>query len=80
MELTDEQFKILIDNYNFAQNIKSLQIPLTKYEITELRSLIKKHIKDGYTNYLRIVTVYSINRDKELGVFVKSLYLQLLEK
>lgn len=80
VSITEEQFKILKENYNFAQEIKELQRPLTKYEIKELRSLIKIHIGDGYTNYLRIVSVYSIDRDKNLGIFLKTLYNDLLTK
>jgi hypothetical protein len=80
VSITDEQFKILKENYNFSQEIKELQIPLTKYEIKELRSLIKKHIGDGYTNYLRVVTVYSIDRDPNLGIFLRTLYNDLLIK
>ena len=80
VKITDEQFKVLKENYNFAQEIKELQEPLTKYEIKELRALITKHIGEGYTNYLRVVTVYSTNRDANLGIFVRILYNNLLSK
>jgi hypothetical protein len=77
VELSQEQYQILKENYDFAQNIKDLQEPLTKQEITHLRKLIKKKIGDGYTNYLRLITVYSENRDKMLGIYVRGLYNQL---
>jgi hypothetical protein len=78
VELSQEQYQILKDNYQFAQEIKSLQEPLTKQEITHLRKLVKEKIKDGYTNYLRLITVYSEDRDKMLGIYVKGLYHDLL--
>lgn len=78
LELTDEQYQILKKNYQFAQDIKALQEPLSKSEITHLRKLIKEKIKDGYTNYLRLITVYSENRDKMLGIYVRGLYQGLL--
>jgi len=76
--LSQEQFEILKEAYEFANEIKSLQEPLTKHEITHLRKLITKHIGDGYTNYLRLVSVYSIDRDKYLNIYVKNLYQILL--
>lgn len=78
VELTDEQYQILKENYQFAQEIKKLQKPLTKYEITHLRKLVKEKIGDGYSNYLRLISVYSIERDELLGVYVKNLYQTLL--
>ncbi|WP_428737651.1 hypothetical protein [Sulfurimonas sp.] len=78
MEITQEQYAILKENYQFAQEIKELQIPLTKQEITHLRKLVKQHIKEGYTNYLRLITIYSMDRDKLLGIFVRDLYNALL--
>jgi len=80
IEVSQEQLNILQNNYQFAQEIKQLQEPLNKYEIKDLRKLIKEHIGDGYTNYLRIVTVYSIHRDPLLGIFIRTLYNQLLIK
>jgi hypothetical protein len=78
VELTEEQYQILKDNYQFAQEIKSLQEPLSKSEITHLRKLVKQNIKEGYTNYLRLITVYSENRDSMLGIYVRGLYISLL--
>mgnify|MGYP004007301069 FL=1 len=78
VELSQEQYQILKDNYQFAQDIKALQEPLSKSEITHLRKLVKENIKGGYTNYLRLITVYSENRDKMLGIYVRGLYISLL--
>lgn len=78
IELTQEQYSILKENYQFAQDIKRLQEPLTKQEITHLRKLIKEKIGDGYTNYLRLVSIYSIDRDALLGIYVRNLYQSLL--
>ncbi len=78
IELTQEQYAILKENYQFAKQIKELQEPLTKQEITHLRKLIKEKIGDGYTNYLRLVSIYSIDRDAMLGVYVRNLYQSLL--
>ncbi len=78
IELTQEQYDILKENYQFAQDIKQLQEPLTKEEITHLRKLIKAKIGNGYSNYLRLVSIYSIDRDIFLGIFVKKLYQVLL--
>jgi len=80
LEISEEKLEILKENYIFAQSIKELQIPLTKHEVTHLRKLIKKHIGEGYTNYLRLVSIYSINRDELLNIFVSNLYIQLKEK
>lgn len=77
-QLSQEQLEILKEAYEFSQEIKSLQEPLTKFEITHLRKLITKYIGDGYTNYLRLVSVYSIDRDKYLNIYVKNLYQILL--
>jgi hypothetical protein len=79
IELTQEQYAILKENYQFAKQIKELQEPLTKQEITHLRKLIKEKIGDGYTNYLRLVSIYSIDRDTLLGIYVKNLYVLLKE-
>jgi len=79
IELTQEQYAILKENYQFAKHIKELQEPLTKLEITHLRKLIKTKIGDGYTNYLRLVSIYSIDRDELLGIYVRSLYHSLLD-
>jgi len=78
IELTQEQYAILKENYQFAKQIKELQEPLTKQEITHLRKLIKEKIGDGYTNYLRLVSIYSIDRDALLGIYVRNLYQSLL--
>ncbi len=78
IEITDEQYQILKKNYQFAQDIKALQEPLTKHEITHLRKLVKEKISDGYTNYLRLITVYSEDRDKMLGIYIRGLYQDLL--
>ena len=78
VELTQEQYDILKENYQFAQDIKQLQEPLTKQEITHLRKLIKAKIGDGYSNYLRLVSIYTIDRDVFLGIYVKRLYNSLL--
>ena len=80
IEITKEQFKILQENYQFAQDIKELQIPLTKFEITYLRKLITKHIDEGHTNYLRTVSIYSINRDPLLNIYIKNLFNDLILK
>ena len=77
IELTQEQYDILKENYQFAQQVKELQKPLTKQEITHLRKLIKAKIKDGYTNYLRLVSIYSRDRDELLGIYIKDLYRTL---
>lgn len=79
VELTEEQFQKLKENYEFAQEIKALQEPLTKYEITHLRKLVKEKIGEGYTNYLRLISIYSIDRDKLLGIYIKKLYEHLLD-
>ena len=79
VELTQEQYDILKENYQFAQEIKELQKPLTKQEITHLRKLIRVKIGDGYSNYLRLVSIYSIDRDVFLGIYVKKLYHTLQE-
>lgn len=79
IELTQEQYAILKENYQFAKQIRELQEPLTKQEITHLRKLIKEKIGDGYTNYLRLVSIYSIDRDTLLGIYVKNLYVLLKE-
>lgn len=78
IELSEKEFANLKRSYEFAMKIKKLQEPLDKYQISHLRKLIKKHIKDGYTNYLRLVSVYSIDRDKNLSIYVNSLYESLL--
>ncbi len=78
VELTQEQYDILKGNYQFAQEIRELQEPLTKQEITHLRKLIRAKIEDGYSNYLRLVSIYSIDRDVFLGIYVKKLYQSLL--
>jgi len=78
IELTQEQYAILKENYQFAKQIKELQEPLIKQEITHLRKLIKEKIGDGYTNYLRLVSIYSIDRDVLLGIYVRNLYQSLL--
>jgi hypothetical protein len=74
IELDEAKFELLKEHYRFAKEIKELQTPLTKYEITELRGLIKRYIGDGYTNYLRLVTIYSIDRDPLLNIYVRHLY------
>lgn len=79
VEITDEQYHILKENYQFSQEIKKLQEPLTKYEITHLRQLVKEKIGDGYTNYLRLISIYSIDRDMMLNIYVKNLYQILLK-
>ena len=79
IELTQEQYNILKENYQFAQQIRELKEPLTKQEITHLRKLIKVKIGDGYTNYLRLISIYSIDRDELLGIYVRNLYQTLLD-
>jgi len=77
VELTREQYDILKENYQFAQEMKQLQEPLTKQEITHLRKLIRAKIGDGYSNYLRLVTIYTIDRDEFLGIYVRKIYQSL---
>ena len=76
-QITDEKLEILKEAYLHKQFIEDLQISLSKYEIKELRQLIKKHISDGYTNYLRLVSVYSCERDALLNIYVRHLYENL---
>lgn len=80
IELDEAKFEVLKEHYHFAKEIKALQEPLNKYQITELRGLIKQHIGDGYTNYLRLVTIYSIDRDPLLNIYVRHLYQLLLHE
>ena len=80
IELDEAKFEVLKEHYHFAKEIKVLQEPLNKYEITELRGLIKQFIGDGYTNYLRLVTIYSIDRDPLLNIYVRHLYQLLLHE
>ena len=80
IELDEAKFEVLKEHYHFAKEIKELQEPLNKYQITELRGLIKQHIGDGYTNYLRLVTIYSIDRDPLLNIYVRHLYQLLLQQ
>lgn len=80
IELDEAKFEVLKEHYHFAKEIKALQEPLNKYEITELRGLIKQFIGDGYTNYLRLVTIYSIDRNALLGIYVRHLYQLLLQQ
>lgn len=80
IEIDEEKFEVLKEHYHFAKEMKALQVPLNKYEITELRGLIKQHIGDGYTNYLRLVTIYSIDRNALLGIYVRHLYQILLHE
>lgn len=80
IELDEAKFEVLKEHYHFAKDIKALQEPLNKYQITELRGLIKQHIGDGYTNYLRLVTIYSIDRDPLLNIYVRHLYQLLLHE
>jgi hypothetical protein len=80
LEITEDKLNILKENYLFAQDIKKLQEPLSKYEITYLRKLIKKHIDEGYTNYLRLVSIYSIDRDILLNIYVRHLFNLLIQE
>lgn len=80
IELDEAKFEVLKEHYHFAKEMKALQEPLNKYEITELRGLIKQFIGDGYTNYLRLVTIYSIDRDPLLNIYVRHLYQILLHE
>lgn len=80
IEMDEAKFEVLKEHYHFAKEIKALQEPLNKYEITELRGLIKQFIGDGYTNYLRLVTIYSIDRDPLLNIYVRHLYKLLLHE
>jgi len=80
IEIDEAKFEVLKEHYHFAKEIKALQEPLNKYEITELRGLIKQFIGDGYTNYLRLVTIYSIDRDPLLNIYVRHLYQILLHE
>ncbi|WNY97946.1 hypothetical protein SUSP_000364 [Sulfurospirillum sp. 'SP'] len=80
IEIDEAKFEVLKEHYHFAKEMKALQEPLNKYEITELRGLIKEHIGDGYTNYLRLVTIYSIDRNALLGIYVRYLYQILLHE
>lgn len=80
IEIDETKFEVLKEHYHFAKEMKALQEPLNKYEITELRGLIKQHIGDGYTNYLRLVTIYSIDRDPLLNIYVRRLYQILLHE
>lgn len=80
IEIDEAKFEVLKEHYHFAKEMKALQEPLNKYEITELRGLIKQHIGDGYTNYLRLVTIYSIDRDPLLNIYVRHLYQILLHE
>ena len=80
IEIDEEKFEVLKEHYHFAKEMKALQEPLNKYEITELRGLIKQHIGDGYTNYLRLVTIYSVDRNALLGIYVRHLYQILLHE
>lgn len=80
IELDEAKFEVLKEHYHFAKEIKTMQEPLNKYQITELRGLIKQHIGDGYTNYLRLVTIYSIERDPLLNIYVRHLYQLLLHE
>lgn len=81
VQLSQKEFDTLKSAYEFSKSIKALQKPLNKYEVKELRSLIKKHIDKGYSSYLRVVSVYEIDRDKNLSIYVRSLLqsLQVLE-
>lgn len=78
IELTKKEFQTLKNSYDFATKIKQYQKPLSKKEITHLRRLIKEHIEEGFSNYLRLVSVYSENRDEHLGIYVRRLYESLL--
>lgn len=80
LEITEDKLNILKENYLFSQDIKKLQEPLTKYEITYLRKLIKKYIDEGYTNYLRLVSIYSIDRDILLNIYVRHLFNLLIQE
>ena len=80
IELDEAKFEVLKEHYHFSKEIKALQEPLNKYEVTELRGLIKQFIGDGYTNYLRLVTIYSIDRDPLLNIYVRHLYQILLHE
>ena len=80
IELDEAKFEVLKEHYYFAKEIKTMQEPLNKYQITELRGLIKQFIGDGYTNYLRLVTIYSIDRDPLLNIYVRHLYRLLLHE
>jgi len=80
IEIDEAKFEVLKEHYHFAKEIKALQEPLNKYEITELRGLIKQFIGDGYTNYLRLVTIYSIDRDPLLNIYVRHFYQILLHE
>lgn len=79
-QITDEKLEILKEAYLHKQFIEDLQTPLSKYEIRELRKLIKKYINEGYTNYLRLISVYSIDRDALLNIYVRHLYENLKQK
>lgn len=76
--ISEDALHILQENYIFAKEIKELQVPLTKPEITHLRRLIVAYIGDGYSNYLRLVSIYTLDRDKYLNIYVRNLYNQLL--
>lgn len=78
IKISEESLCILQEHYIFANEIKELQEPLTKIETTHLRKLIIAYISDGYSNYLRLVSIYTIDRDKYLNIYVRSLYNQLL--
>lgn len=80
VEITQDKLDILKENYLFSQDIKKLQEPLTKHEITYLRKLIKKHINEGYTNYLRLVSIYTIDRDILLNIYVRNLFNLLIQE
>lgn len=60
-----------------GKKLLDLKKPLSKEQIKELRRLIPINFKSGYTNYLRLITIYTDTKDEHLSIFINKLYSQL---
>jgi len=82
--MDDKTITIELDKFNqikesclAGKELLDLKKPLSKEQIRELRRLVQEHFKSGYTNYLRLITIYTDTKDEHLSIFINKLYSEL---
>lgn len=77
IEIKKETLQQLKDSY--AKYYQYEKLELDKKKITKLRKKITAEKKEGHTHLLRVISLYTQEKDEHLKIYISKLYLQHFE-